>query len=201
MNVLVLFIASFLLFNCVPKSQQIQSNLQPNILLINIDDMGWRDVGFMGSQYYETPNIDALAADGMIFTNAYAAAANCAPSRSCMMSGQWTQRHGVYTVNNSDRGKSSTRKIIPTENTWHLDESQYILTEALKDAGYTTCHAGKWHITKDPLKSGIDVKLIYDAVGSIFLNRKKMKACEQAGIDIQEFDPIVTGFFDTRSDS
>jgi arylsulfatase A-like enzyme len=76
-----------------------------------------------------------------------------------MMSGQWTQRHGVYTVNNSDRGKSSTRKIIPTENTWHLDESHYILTEALKDAGYTTCHAGKWHITKDPTKSGIDVNI------------------------------------------
>lgn len=133
--------------------------LRPNILLINIDDMGWRDVGFMGSKYYETPNIDALAADGMIFTNAYAAAANCAPSRSCMMSGQWSQRHGVYTVNNSDRGKSSTRKIVPTENVWHLDESQYILTEAMKDAGYTTCHAGKWHITKDPTQSGIDVNI------------------------------------------
>ena len=53
--------------------------------------MGWRDVGFMGSEYYETPNIDALAADGMIFTNAYAGAANCAPSRACKMSGQWTQ--------------------------------------------------------------------------------------------------------------
>ncbi len=134
-------------------------SIKPNILLINIDDMGWRDVGFMGSQYYETPNIDALAADGMIFTNAYAAAANCAPSRSCMMSGQWSQRHGVYTVNNSDRGKSSTRKIVPTENVWHLDESQYILTEAMKDAGYTTCHAGKWHITKDPTQSGIDVNI------------------------------------------
>ena len=123
--------------------------------------MGWRDVGFMGSEYYETPNIDELAADGMIFTNAYAyaAAANCAPSRSCMMSGQWSQRHGVYTVNNSDRGKSLTRKIIPTENIWHLDESQYILTEALKDAGYTTCHAGKWHITKDPTLSGFDVNI------------------------------------------
>ncbi|MBT6764811.1 MAG: sulfatase-like hydrolase/transferase, partial [Prolixibacteraceae bacterium] len=49
-----------------------QSFNKPNILLINIDDMGWRDVGFMGSEYYETPNIDELAAGGMIFTNAYA---------------------------------------------------------------------------------------------------------------------------------
>lgn len=55
---------------------------RPNIILINIDDMGWRDVGFMGSEYYETPHIDALALDGMIFTNAYASASNCAPSRA-----------------------------------------------------------------------------------------------------------------------
>jgi len=70
---------------------------KPNIVLINIDDMGWRDVGFMGSEYYETPNIDALSTQGMVFTNAYAAAANCAPSRACLMSGQWTPRHGIYT--------------------------------------------------------------------------------------------------------
>ena len=90
-----------------------QSFNKPNILLINIDDMGWRDVGFMGSEYYETPNIDALAAGGVIFTNAYAASANCAPSRACMMSGRWTPRHGIYTVGTSERGKSKTRKLIP----------------------------------------------------------------------------------------
>lgn len=148
-----------ILVSCSQENGSKTNNIKPNILLINIDDMGWRDVGFMGSKYYETPNIDALAADGMIFTNAYAAAANCAPSRAAMMSGQWSQRHGVYTVANSDRGKSSTRKIIPTKNTEYLPESQYILTEALKDAGYTTCHAGKWHITKDPLTSGFDVNI------------------------------------------
>jgi arylsulfatase A-like enzyme len=76
----------------------------PNILLINIDDMGWRDVGFMGSEYYETPNLDALATDGMIFTNAYASASNCAPSRACMMRGQWPSRHDIFTVGNSVRG-------------------------------------------------------------------------------------------------
>ena len=155
MKQFTIFMLAFVLFSCSAEKEQ----QKPNILLINIDDMGWRDVGFMGSEYYETPNIDALAGDGMIFTNAYAAAANCAPSRACMMSGQWSQRHGVYTVNNSDRGKSSTRKIIPTENTWYLDEGQYIIPEAFKDAGYKTCHAGKWHITKDPSLSGIDVNI------------------------------------------
>ena len=131
----------------------------PNIILIFIDDMGWRDVGFMGSEYYETPNLDALAAGGMIFTNAYAAASNCAPSRACMMSGQWTPRHGIYTVENSDRGESKNRKLIPVANNTILHDSQYTLAEALKDAGYTTCQAGKWHLGEDPKTQGFDLSV------------------------------------------
>ncbi|MFW6290280.1 MAG: sulfatase-like hydrolase/transferase [Mariniphaga sp.] len=88
----------------------------PNILLINIDDMGWRDTGFMGSGFYETPNLDELAAGGMVFTSAYASASNCAPSRACLMSGQWTPRHGIYTVASSERGQSKDRKLIPVTN-------------------------------------------------------------------------------------
>ncbi|MCK5820596.1 MAG: sulfatase [Bacteroidales bacterium] len=126
---------------------------------MNIDDMGWRDVGFMGSEYYETPNLDALAAEGMIFTQAYASAANCAPSRACMMSGQWTPRHGIYTVGSSKRGKSKNRKLIPTKNNTILGDENYILAEALKDAGYVTCHAGKWHLNDDPTTQGFDVNI------------------------------------------
>jgi arylsulfatase A-like enzyme len=131
----------------------------PNILLINIDDLGWMDVGFMGSEYYNTPNIDALAAEGMVFTNAYASASNCAPSRACLMSGQWTPRHGIYTVDSSERGKSKNRKLIPTPNNSILPDSQYILTEALKAAGYITCHAGKWHLSDHPTTQGFDVNI------------------------------------------
>lgn len=139
---------------------------KPNILLINIDDMGWRDVGFMGSEYYETPNIDALAADGMIFTNAYAAASNCAPSRACMMSGQWTPRHGIYTVGTSQRGKSKTRKLIPTVNNETMPDENILIPEILKKAGYTTCHAGKWHLTDNPVLRGFDVNIGGSHAGS-----------------------------------
>ena len=156
--VITIFAALILLSSCTNKSTEKEVQ-KPNILLINIDDMGWRDVGFMGSEYYDTPNIDKLAANGMIFTNAYAASANCAPSRACMMSGQWTPRHGIYTVGTSERGKSKTRKLIPTKNNEVLPDSQYILTEALKDAGYVTCHAGKWHLNDDPTTQGFDVNI------------------------------------------
>lgn len=132
---------------------------KPNILLINIDDMGWRDVGFMGSEYYITPNLNALAAEGMIFTNAYASASNCVPSRACMMSGQWSPRHGIFTVGNSDRGETETRKLIPTPNNTVFPDSQYILAEALQNAGYITCHAGKWHLNDDPTTHGFDVNI------------------------------------------
>ena len=134
-------------------------NSKPNILIINVDDLGWRDVGFMGSEFYETPVLDKMAAGGMIFTRAYASAANCAPSRACMMSGQYTPRHGIYTVNSSERGSSEDRKLIPVKNKTILADSCYTLAEALHDAGYLTCHAGKWHLGESPLIQGFDINI------------------------------------------
>ncbi len=138
---------------------QTKINEAPNIILIFADDLGWRDTGFMGSDFYETPVIDKLAAGGMIFTEAYASASNCAPSRACMMSGQWTPRHGIYTVGSSERGSSRDRKLIPVENNTVLADSFYTLAEALHDAGYITCHAGKWHLNEDPRTQGFDINI------------------------------------------
>ncbi len=132
---------------------------RPNIVLINIDDMGWRDVGFMGSEYYETPSIDALAADGMIFSNAYAAASNCAPSRACLMSGQWTPRHGIYTVGTSERGKSRDRKLVPVVNNETMPDDNVLIPEVLQKAGYVTCQSGKWHLSEKPELRGFDFSI------------------------------------------
>lgn len=126
----------------------------PNIVLINVDDLGWKDVGFNGSRYYETPNLDRLAKESIRFTNAYAGAANCAPSRACLISGQQTTRHGIYTVGNSDRGNAKTRRIIPTPNTTVLADEQTTLAEALATQGYTSISIGKWHLGKDPKTQG-----------------------------------------------
>ena len=82
-------------------------------------------MGYMGSTFYETPNIDRLAKHGMIFTNAYSNAANCAPTRASLLSGQYSPRHGVFTVANPARGESKVRRLIPTENSRAI--SCYIL--------------------------------------------------------------------------
>jgi len=136
---------------------------RPNIVFIFIDDMGWRDVGFMGSEYYETPNIDRLASQGMVFTNAYSNAPNCAPARACLLSGQYSPRHGVYTVASSSRGKSKLRKLIPIENTTELDSNIVTIAEAIKPAGYVSASIGKWHLGDDPefgpIAQGFDVNV------------------------------------------
>ena len=132
---------------------------QPNIILINIDDMGWNDVSFMGSKYYDTPHIDSLATQGLIFTQGYAASANCAPSRASIHSGKWSTRHQIYTVGNSDRGKASDRKLIPIKNTTVLDKNFITLSRKLKEQGYITCHSGKWHLSDNPLEYGFDFNI------------------------------------------
>lgn len=133
--------------------------IPPNIVIINIDDMGWRDVGFMGTKYYETPNIDQLASEGITFTNGYASAANCAPSRACLMTGKWTPRHGIFTVGSSERGESRYRKLIPVENIKTLDRKIPVFPEILDSMGYSTCHAGKWHLSENPENYGFDLNI------------------------------------------
>ncbi len=137
---------------------------RPNIIYINADDLGIMDVGYTSTRYH-TPNIIRLALDGIHFTEAYAPAANCAPSRACVFSGQYSPRHGVYTVGNSDRGKSKDRKLIPIENTECLKPENVTISQALQEGGYKTIHLGKWHLSEDPTQFGFDVNIGGDTSG------------------------------------
>lgn len=129
---------------------------KPNIILINIDDMGWKDVGFMGSDYYQTPFLDSLARRGIIFDNGYSSAANCAPSRASMLTGLWSSRHQILTVATSARGRAEDRKIIPIENNMVLSSDFMTFPQLLQKNGYQTLHAGKWHISNSPTDFGFD---------------------------------------------
>lgn len=140
-------------------SAVIETESKPNIVFILADDLGWTDLGVMGSDYYETPNIDRLASEGILFDNAYAAAANSAPSRACMMTGMYTPRHGVYTVSPPDRGDRTKRKFIAIPNTQDVRADFVTMAEALQEQGYQCGHIGKWHLGDDadgtgPLSQG-----------------------------------------------
>lgn len=124
---------------------------KPNFVFILIDDMGWGDVGFMGNKFIETPNIDRIANEGMVFTDAYCNAPNCAPTRACILTGQYMPRHGVYTVGESKRG-NNTNKLIPIRNRQQLPANSVTVAEALKVAGYTSACVGMWNLgrSRDP---------------------------------------------------
>ena len=132
---------------------------RPNILFVFLDDFGWRDTGYMGSDFFETPHLDRLAAEGMVFTNAYSCAANCAPARACLLSGQYTPRHQIFNVGTQPRGKAEYRKLLHVPGVDVLDPSLKTWAQRIKDVGYTTATMGKWHLSDDPLPYGFDVNI------------------------------------------
>ena len=142
-----------LIFSLSAGAMTKKHNKRPNIVFILIDDMGWTDLGCYGSTFYETPNIDDLATQGMRFTDAYASSTVCSPSRSSIMTGQYPVHTGItdwIIGSQNGSGPRPSQKLLPRPFTLNLDTSQVTIAEALKHAGYVTCFAGKWHLGLSP---------------------------------------------------
>ncbi len=119
---------------------------KPNIIFILIDDLGWKDLSIYKSEFYETPNIDSLSEDGVIFLNAYTASPLCSPTRASIMTGKYPARLGITNyIGGRERGK-----LIPPENKEYLPFEEKTIAKALKEAGYRTYHIGKWHLGEKP---------------------------------------------------
>jgi arylsulfatase A-like enzyme len=116
---------------------------RPNVLLITGDDLGWRDLGCYGSPFYETPNLDALAQESAMFTDAYASCPVCSPTRASLQTGQYPARVGIT---NFIAGQA-TGKVLEPEYNFELPESETTIADVLSAAGYATWHTGKWHLT------------------------------------------------------
>ncbi len=147
-KVFFLFLAILVAGCSSPENQPIKD---PNILFILVDDLGYSDVGFMGSDFYETPNLDRLASRGMIFTNGYAASAVCSPSRASIMTGRYVTNHGITDWIGAPEGedwRSYKRysKLLPAAYAHALPSELITLPEAFKAEGYQTFFAGKWHL-------------------------------------------------------
>lgn len=135
-------------------------------MFIYADDLGYTDLGCFGHPTHRTPYLDALARGGLRFTQAYANAPNCMPSRACLMTGLYPPRHGIYTVGSSARGRPQDRQLVPVPNRTTLDASIPTMASILRAAGYYTGLVGKWHLSEDPRQHGFDVSIGGNRSGS-----------------------------------
>jgi arylsulfatase A-like enzyme len=121
----------------------------PNVVFILADDLGYSDMACYGSKYYETPNLDKLAQQGLRFTDAHTCGLNCQPTRAALMTGQYGPRTGVYTVGGIDRFDWQSRPLKPVDNVTQLDLNKKTVADCLAANGYKTGMFGKWHLGGD----------------------------------------------------
>ncbi|MFO7820613.1 MAG: sulfatase [Lentisphaeria bacterium] len=137
----------------------------PNVVFFLVDDMGWMDLTCQGSSFYETPNIDRLAKEGMLFTEGYAACPVCSPTRASLMSGKYPARIGLtHYIGGPEHCKPGAEKgkLLSAPYTPFLSTAERSLATTFKQNGYTTWHLGKWHMGSEeywPDKHGFDVNL------------------------------------------
>ncbi|MGJ8653780.1 MAG: sulfatase [Opitutaceae bacterium] len=164
-----------------------RSGSKPNIIFILADDLGWQDVGFMGSQYFETPNLDALAKESLVLENAFMYP-TCSPSRAAILTGKQSFRTGCYTVPVLEKGKAADNIF----SKWTVGEEHTVFSQPLKDAGYKLIHLGKWHIVgpnpKSEMSSLPNKKLGQPSNGDLSW------LAEHQTAEIQKYYPIGRGF-------
>lgn len=148
---------------------------KPNVIILLVDDLGWKDAGFTGSKFYETPQIDKLASQGIIFTNAYAACAVCSPTRASIQTGRYPARIGItdwirarFQVGDAELKspppyqENNNHLLSTPSNPYWMNLDEVTLAEVFRKAGYFTCHIGKWHLGPDdyyPEKQGYDLNI------------------------------------------
>ncbi len=152
-----------------------KDNSRPNFIVILVDDLGWMDLSCQGNDYFQTPNIDRLATEGMRFTDAYAACAVCSPTRAAIQTGRYPGRIGVtdWIRARFQRGRigtpnknpsayvgSAERRLLCPPNPYWMEHNEITLAEVLKKHGYKTAHIGKWHLGDEawyPTRQGYEV--------------------------------------------
>ena len=134
------FIVVMMLISFATSAQ----NNKPNIVFLLVDDLGWGDFGCYGAKFNETPNIDKLSTQGMLFKNAYAASAVCSPSRAAILTGTYPSR--LHLTDWIAGHKHPYAKLAVPDWKIKINHDRIVLPEALKGEGYSTAFIGKWHL-------------------------------------------------------
>ena len=134
---------------------------KPNVVLFVVDDLGWTDLSSYGSDLYQTPNVDKLAKNGMLFTDAYSTCTVCSPSRASIMTGKYPAR--INCTDWISGHKKPFAKLKIPDWTQYMAQEETTLAEVFKKAGYKTIHIGKWHLGKEdkywPEFQGFDINI------------------------------------------
>lgn len=163
MKYLLSLLCVFIVFGSVTTSDA--ATRRPNIIFILADDLGWRDLSNEGSTFYQSPHIDRIAREGMKFTRGYATCQVCSPSRASILTGTYPTKHGITNYIGAPSGSAWRKQNrhdshLPPDYEHNLRVSEITLAEALRDAGYTTFFAGKWHLGSQgswPTDHGFDI--------------------------------------------
>ena len=168
-----------------------------NVVLILIDDLGWKDVGCYGSTYYQTPNIDRLAAEGMRFTDGYAACNVCSPTRAAIMTGKYPARLLLTQWLPSGRWNATKNRMREARYLSNLPLEEVTIAEAMREAGYRTAFMGKWHLGTEtyyyPQHQGFDVNVggrDYGAPGGYFYPFKGSWKIPTTGQILHKHPPV-----------
>ena len=161
----ILLFVAFVTFIQNTDAKENETDEKLNVVFFLVDDLGWTDLAFNGSKFYETPNVDRLAKTGMFFSNGYAACPVCSPTRASILTGKYPWRIGITTYinprggNQPDKWRRNTL-LLPPRYEPQMAKSEFTLAEAFKEAGYATFFAGKWHLGSKghwPTDQGFDV--------------------------------------------
>jgi len=162
--ILLIFVSTLMSFT-FPKPVK-----KPNVIFFLVDDMGWMDIGVNGSTFYETPNIDRLASEGVRFTQAYAASPVCSPTRASILTGKNPARINL-TQWIGGPGNPDYVRNLPLE--------EVLFPEVMKEAGYSTIFLGKWHLNNQagegtfwPDKQGFDINIGGHFRGGLYIKNK-----------------------------
>jgi arylsulfatase A len=194
-------LTGFMLLTVVPLAIADDGNrsstAKTNVVFILIDDLGWKDLGCYGSSYYQTPNIDRLAAQGMRFTDGYAACNVCSPTRAAVMTGKYPARLLLTQWLPSGRWSRKNHKLREGRYLSNLPLEEITIAEAMREAGYRTAFMGKWHLGTEtyyyPEHQGFDVNVAgrdYGAPGGYFYPFKGSWKIPTTGMTLKKDSPL-----------